>query len=324
MRILAIDDHADNLVSIEALLRSCLPGCETETARSGPEGIERARIFQPDTILLDVRMPGMDGFETCRALKGDPATRHIPVIFLTAQQGDSQSRAHGLEIGGDAFLTKPVEPAELTAQVRAMVRIKRAEDSLRADKATLEKSVEERSGALLESEKTLRSMIDAISEAVFLMDREGTLLVVNETFAAWVGRRVGECTGRSVFGLVPQDVASRRRTWVEEILRTGLPATYEDRREERWVRHSLFPILDPDGRVARIAASGMDVTDARRVEEALLEQLDELRRWHEATLGREGRILELKREVNDLLAAAGRAPRYESVLEAAGRKRTDV
>ena len=89
MRILAIDDNADNLVSVVALLRSCLPGCETETARSGPEGIEKARAFHPDTILLDVRMPGMDGFEACRILKRDPATCHIPVVFLTAQQGDS-------------------------------------------------------------------------------------------------------------------------------------------------------------------------------------------------------------------------------------------
>lgn len=209
MRILAIDDNADNLVAIEALLKSCLPGCETQTAHSGPEGIEKAGAFQPDTILLDVRMPEMDGFEACRRLKGDPATCHIPIIFLTAQQGDSQSRARGLEIGGDAFLTKPVETAELTAQVRAMVRIKKAEDALRADRASLEKAVEERSGALIESEK------------------------------------------------------------------------------------------------------------------ALLAQLDELRRWHEATLGREGRILELKREVNELLAAAGQPPRYESALEGAGGPRTD-
>jgi PAS domain S-box-containing protein len=324
MRILAIDDNADNLVSIEALLKSCLPGCETETARSGPEGIEKARTFQPDTILLDVRMPGMDGFESCRVLKGDPATCHIPVVFLTAQQGDSQTRARGLEIGGDAFLTKPVETAELTAQVRAMVRIKKAEDALRAEKDSLERAVDERSGELLESGKTLRAMIDAISESVSLMDRDGVLLVVNETFAVRVGRRVDECTGRPIRTLVPEDVASRRWSWVEEVLRTGLPVTREDRREERWVRHSLFPILDADGSVSRIAVFGVDVTEPRRVEEALLEQLDELRRWHEATLGREGRILELKREVNELLAGTGQAPRYASALEEAGSQRTDA
>jgi len=116
MKLLAIDDLADNLVSLAALLRACLPGCETETAPSGREGIEKARAFQPDAILLDIQMPEMDGFETCLALKEDPFTRHVPVIFLTARNDDPASRIRGLEIGGDAFLTKPVDPGELTAQ----------------------------------------------------------------------------------------------------------------------------------------------------------------------------------------------------------------
>lgn len=441
MRILAIDDNADNLVSIEALLKVCIPGCETGTARSGAEGIEKARERQPDTILLDVRMPGMDGFETCRILKNDPATQHIPVIFLTAQQGDAAARIHGLDIGGDAFLTKPVDTAELTAQVRAMVRIKKAEDALRADKASLEKAVDERTRALRESEerfrvlfenapvgyqsldaegrflavneawlailgysteevlgrwfgdflapgfkqhflanfprfkevgeirgvefqmvrkdgstvlvsfdgkighdqdgrfrqthcvlkditeqrraqeiveesrRTLRSMIDGISEAVFLAGCDGGLVVVNETFATRVGRRVEECAGRSIWDMVPEELVERRRARFEEVVRSARPLTFEDRRGERWIRHSLFPVLDGDGRVARIAGFAVDVTELRHGEEALMEQLDELRRWHAATLGREDRILELKREVNELLAEAGRAPRYASVPE---------
>lgn len=449
MRILAIDDNEDNLVSVEALLRSCLPGSETETALSGPEGIEKARTFQPDTILLDVRMPGMDGFETCRVLKQGTATRHIPVIFLTAQQGDAASRIRGLEIGGDAFLTKPVDSAELTAQVRAMVRIKRAEDALRTEKLTLERAVDDRTRALRESEErfrvlfenapvgyqsldaegrfvvvneawlailgysseevlgqwfgdflapefrahflenfprfkergeirgvefrmrrkdgstvlvsfdgkighdeegrfrqthcvlrditeqrralesmeesrtTLRSIIDGISEAVFLSGRDGELIVVNETFAARVGRHADECTGRPIWEMVPEELAERRRDRFDEVVRSVRPLTFEDRRGERWTRHSLFPLVGADGRVTRVAGFAVDVTELRLSEEALMEQLDELRRWHEATLGREGRILELKREVNDLLAEAGRAPRYASALEMAEVARTD-
>lgn len=323
MKILAIDDNVDNLVALEGLLRSCLPGCETRTASSGPEGIEMAREFQPDTILLDVRMPGMDGFEVCRALKGDGATRHIPVVFLTANPGDRSGRVHGLEIGGDAFLEKPVETAELTAQVRAMSRIKRAEDALRSERATLEKTLAERSGALLESERKLRSLIDAITEAVLLIDRDGVVLVANETFAARVDRSVEDCTGRPIRSLVSEEVGTRRWGWISEVFRTGRPAAHEDRRDGFWVRHGIFPVLDADGVVSRVVVFGVDVTESRRVEEALMEQLDELRRWHDVTLGREGRILELKREVNELLAQAGREPRYASALEAAGERRAD-
>ena len=147
MRLLAIDDLADNLVSLSALLRVVLPGCVTATASSGREGIEKARSFQPDTILLDIEMPGMDGFETCRELKADPATRHIPVIFLTARGTSTTSRVRGLEIG-DAYLAKPVDPGELTAQVGAMLRIKAAEDGLRQESQALERLVAERTTEL--------------------------------------------------------------------------------------------------------------------------------------------------------------------------------
>jgi len=134
MKILAIDDKESQLAALAQMLRALIPGCETVTASSGKAGLELARTCQPDTIILDVQMPGMDGFQVCQALKADPATRHIPVIFLTGQAADSASRIRGLEIGGDAFLTHPIETGALISQVRAMVRIKYAEDALRAEK----------------------------------------------------------------------------------------------------------------------------------------------------------------------------------------------
>jgi PAS domain S-box-containing protein len=157
-------------------------------------------------------------------------------------------------------------------------------------------------------------MIDAISESVFMAGCDGGLLVVNATFAARVGRRFDECIGRPITEMVPEEVARLRWARFEEVLHSARPVTFEDRQGERRMRHSLFPLFDAEGRVARVAGFAVDVTEPRHVEEALMEQLDELRRWQEATLGRESRILELKREVNDLLAEAGRPPRYESVI----------
>jgi len=140
-KILAIDDQRDNLVTIKAVVKVHLPECEVATALSGLEGIAVAKTLQPDTILLDIIMPGIDGYEVCKRLKEDELTKHIPVIMITAIRTDSESRVRGLEIGADAFLSKPIDPVELSAQVKVMFRIKDAEDKLRAEKQNLESIV---------------------------------------------------------------------------------------------------------------------------------------------------------------------------------------
>jgi len=131
--ILIVDDKKDNLVSFLAILNEMNPGFRVITASSGKEGIERAVNEQPDVILLDIIMPKMDGYETCRRLKDDEQTKHIPVILITAIRTDSESRIRGLKIGADAFLSKPIDHSELAAQVNVMLRIRRAEQQLRKD-----------------------------------------------------------------------------------------------------------------------------------------------------------------------------------------------
>ncbi len=163
-KILAIDDNLDNLTTITAQLKSMMPECSVITAQSGPEGMERALAEQPDTILLDIYMPGMDGFETCRRLKADERTRPIPVIMITAVRTDGPSRIQGLEIGADAFLSKPIEPHELFSQIKVALRIKAAEDALRAERDSLEALVQRRTAELRESEAIVRNKLKAILE----------------------------------------------------------------------------------------------------------------------------------------------------------------
>ncbi len=131
MKILAIDDSALNLVIVKRILEEHLPDAQFETADSGTAGIELARIFQPDTILLDLQMPVMDGFETIRHLKKDPVTAFIPVIIITAASVASKDRVKALEMGADAFLQKPISSHELVAHIKVMLRIKKAEERLR-------------------------------------------------------------------------------------------------------------------------------------------------------------------------------------------------
>ncbi|MSP02459.1 MAG: PleD family two-component system response regulator [Acetobacteraceae bacterium] len=128
-RILIVDDVPANTRLLEAKLSA--EYYQVSSARDGFEALEQAQTWQPDLILLDVMMPGMDGFECCRQLKDSPATQHIPVVMVTAL-GESAERLRGLEAGADDFLTKPVEYDTLMARVRSLVRLKRLLDEWRA------------------------------------------------------------------------------------------------------------------------------------------------------------------------------------------------
>jgi two-component system cell cycle response regulator len=127
-RILIVDDVPANTRLLEAKLSA--EYYQVASARDGFEAVKRAREWQPDLILLDVMMPGMDGFECCRILKDNDVTLHIPVVMVTAL-GESAERLRGLEAGADDFLTKPVEYDTLMARVRSLVRLKRLLDEWR-------------------------------------------------------------------------------------------------------------------------------------------------------------------------------------------------
>jgi two-component system cell cycle response regulator len=128
-RIMIVDDVPVNTRLLEAKLSA--EYYQVTSARNGFEALEIARDWQPDLILLDVMMPGMDGYECCRLLKDDAATQHIPVVMVTAL-GESSERLRGLEAGADDFLTKPVEYDTLMARVHSLVRLKRLLDEWRA------------------------------------------------------------------------------------------------------------------------------------------------------------------------------------------------
>ncbi len=147
-KILAIDDKQDNLITLSALLKDLMPDCAVLTALYGRDGIEKAKAERPDAILLDIIMPDIDGFETCRMLKACESTKQIPVIMITAVKTDAQSRSNGLDCGANAFLAKPIDPSELVSQVRVALRIKKAEDDLWQERNSLEIKVRERTAAL--------------------------------------------------------------------------------------------------------------------------------------------------------------------------------
>lgn len=160
-RVLIVDDVPANLKLLDAKLTAEYFG--VLKASSGPEAIEVATRELPDIILLDVMMPGMDGFEVCRRLKGAPETEHIPIVMVTALD-QTKDRVQGLEAGADDFLTKPVNDLALFARVKSLVRLKMVTDELRMREAT-----GQRIGALV-----------GTSAERMLMSEPGRVLVIDD------------------------------------------------------------------------------------------------------------------------------------------------
>ncbi|WP_339930838.1 PleD family two-component system response regulator [uncultured Brevundimonas sp.] len=127
-RILVVDDVETNVRLLEAKLT--LEYYDVLSCNDGATALTIAASERPDIILLDVMMPGMDGFETCRQLKADPVTRHIPVVLVTALDG-REDKIRGLDAGADDFVTKPIDDLVLFARVRSLVRLKAVMDELR-------------------------------------------------------------------------------------------------------------------------------------------------------------------------------------------------
>jgi adenylate cyclase len=131
--VLVVDDLPANLRLLDAVLGP--RGFRVISAGSGQEALQSISEHQPDLVLLDIVMPGMDGYEVCRRLREDPATAFLPVVMITAS-GD-QERLLAIEAGADDFVAKPFNQAELLARVRSLVRIKRYQDTIEGQAAEL-------------------------------------------------------------------------------------------------------------------------------------------------------------------------------------------
>lgn len=203
-KILAIDDQSDNLTTIKAVVKMMLPNIEVLTAQSGKEGIRIANENKLDAILLDIIMPGIDGFEVCRILKKEVATQHIPVMMVTALRTDSESKVKALELGADAFVLKPFEPVELIAQLKVILRTKEAEDNLREERNKLQDIVEQRTKKIKENELKYRLLVESSQEPVLVINK-GIVQFANSVTSLLSGYKNDELVGSSFIEYVHKD-----------------------------------------------------------------------------------------------------------------------
>ncbi len=169
-RILLVDDTVANIKLLEAVLTPL--GYEVSSASSGRQALDAIRDHgAPDLLLLDIVMPGMDGYEVCRTLRAEPATQALPIIMITSS-GD-QEKVTALEVGADDFVPKPFNRAELIARVRSLLRVKQYQDTVQAQAAELadwnkrlEVRVEEQIGEIQRLAQLRRFLSPQLADAI--------------------------------------------------------------------------------------------------------------------------------------------------------------
>lgn len=169
-----MDDEVANLEVMEAYLSN---DYEIAMTTSGGEALEKVKQFKPDVILLDILMPLMDGFETCKILKTDEETKFIPIILVTALS-EKEDRIKGIEAGADEFLTKPVNILELKTRIRSLLKLKQQHD------------------LLLKERDTAQKYLDIAGVLILILDSDQNIVTINNK-----GASILECSKEEIIGL---------------------------------------------------------------------------------------------------------------------------
>jgi diguanylate cyclase (GGDEF)-like protein/PAS domain S-box-containing protein len=250
-KLLIVDDSED----IQELVRVWLDGqaLDFSSCENGPDALVTAARLRPDLILLDVDLPGMDGFEVCRRLKADPITSDIPVVFLTGAAATAE-KLRGLEMGATDYVTKPFDPAELRARVRASLHTKSLID------------------LLAQKEERFRILAENSSDVISRQTPDGTFLYVSPASIAILGYMPEEMIGLKVSSFVhPDDKAAVEAGYgaSRSVGETG-QIEFRFRRSDGkyiWLEATCRRVHHPSGSTAgEVHASARDVTSRKQME----------------------------------------------------------
>ena len=251
--ILHVDDDEANRYAVTRSLRKA--GFEVTEAADGTDALRKAAA-QPDLIILDVRLPDIDGFEVCRRIKADPATSNIPILHLSASLVSGEDKAQGLNCGADGYLIRPVEPVELVATVNALLRARRSEEKLRYSEARFRRLVE-----------------DIKDYAIFMIDLDGLVTSWNAGAERVLGYTEAEVLGKPVTMLfTPEDraagVPERELRTVRDQGRASNERWHVRKNGERFfVDGVTTTVRDETGKLLGCSKLMRDVTERRHAEE---------------------------------------------------------
>jgi diguanylate cyclase (GGDEF)-like protein/PAS domain S-box-containing protein len=283
IKVLIVDNNQDNLDSLKALIKHTFPGAGVLTALDGLQGLGLAASEDPDVIFLETVVSEMNGFEVCRRLKADKSLNDIPVVFVTPIKGDKVNRIAALECGAEAFLAKPVDESELAAQIRAMIKIKRAASVLRDEKRRLERLLEEKTLELRKSQKAekaavkerdkARVYLDAARVMIIAFDENAVITFINREGSELLGLGREEITGKRWFEhFIPERLRDGGEHEFYELLSGNLKsfeihenAVLAAGGEERMVSWRCTVLRSEAGKITGVLSSGIDVTEQKSV-----------------------------------------------------------
>ncbi len=260
-RILNVDD-SDGARYVKTRVLT-LAGYEVIDAVSGREALEKALTEQPELILLDVKLPDINGLDVCRRLKEDPATQAILVLQTSASLVDSAHRVKALDAGADSYLVEPIEPDELVANVKALLRLRRAEEASRQAES-----------ALRESEERFRQLAESVTDVFWTVSaHDQRFLYVSPAYAQHWQRDEQALKDNPALWFETTSPLDRPRMR-ERFMQLGQDAQgYEEeyrltgpQGDERWVAERVFPVFDAQGQAYRFAGITQDITSRKRAE----------------------------------------------------------
>ncbi|HEX7986000.1 MAG TPA: diguanylate cyclase, partial [Duganella sp.] len=300
--VLIVEDTPASLKLLSDLLTEA--GYYVRQAPNGELALWTAQSRPPELILLDIRMPGIDGFEVCKRLKASPQLCNVPVIFLSAQH-DTDDKVRGFALGAVDFIAKPFQAEEILARTDAHVRLSRAQHALTLERSLLEQRVAERTEELAKeveqrraSEEFLRlasKVFEATQDAIVVTDREARIVATNPAFTQISGYEAQEVIGKNVVMLHAgeQDAAAFEQM-LQSVMSTGLwSGEIMARRKNGDVYPGLLSasvVRDDAGQVVNHVAVFMDITE-RKAEQHLIDFLSN----HDALTGLPNRLLARQR-----------------------------
>lgn len=284
-KILVIDDSRLTLKLILAFLHVDFPDYEILSSQSGFEGMEIAKRELPDTILLDIIMPGIDGFEVCRILKNDESTSHIPILLVSAM-GEMSYRVKGLNTGADAFISKPINRAELKAQVNVALRIKFAEDLLRKRNENLEFLIKQQTEEFHIIDERYSKVSEYALEFFWELDKRGQFTYVSPVIIKILGYGTNEILGmKSLYDFCSHkesieykehlfDLFERRENFTgNEVL------CLHKNGKKVWLAISGFPVFDDNKNFVGYIGVSHDITRRREAEEENKKHLEQINEY---------------------------------------------
>jgi PAS domain S-box-containing protein len=244
--ILHIDDNEANRYIVRRILQNA--GFTVVEAATGSTGLEAIAQHQPALVILDVKLPDLNGFEVCRQIKSNPQTRFIPVLHLSASFIKSQDKAEGLDSGADGYLAQPVEPIELLATVRSLLRIRRAEE------------------LALTSAREWQTTFDAINDSVCLLDRQGKILRCNQSLVRLFDKPAEDILGHIHYELMRVTLGVGDGTCFYRAKETHERQMLELESQERWFAKTMDPVLNEFGTFTGAVLILVDITNRKQIE----------------------------------------------------------